>query len=214
MSVLKICGNRRRQDIQYLNEFQPDFAGFILSGGFGRSIVTGTFYELKSYLAPGIRTVGVFVNEPLDEIVRCGYHDELDAIQLHGNEDAAYIRSLRGIFGGEIWKAVRVRTPEDIAQADRLDVDALVLDSFSAQSVGGTGELAPWDIIVKNRPVKPFLLAGGITPENAAQAVAEVLPWGVDCSSGVETDKCKDKAKIRALTEAVKGGAARSFKSN
>ena len=205
-TALKICGNRRLEDIQYLNEFQPDFAGFILSGGFGRSIVMGTFYELKSYLAPGIRTVGVFVNEPLEEIVRCAYHEELDVIQLHGSEDAAYIRALREVFRGEIWKAVRVQTADDIAAADALDVDKLVLDSFSAQSVGGTGTLAPWDIIAEHRPVKPFLLAGGITPENARQAIVDVQPWGVDCSSGVETSKVKDPAKIRALTEAVRGG--------
>jgi phosphoribosylanthranilate isomerase len=204
---LKICGNRRPEDVQYLNEFLPDFAGVILSDGFGRSIVMDTFNKLRSCLDPGIRTVGVFVNEPLEEIVRCGYHETLSVIQLHGNEDAAYIQALRMVFGGEIWKAVRVQTAQDIAQADALPVDRLVLDSFSAQSVGGTGELAPWDIIAQNRPEKPFLLAGGITPENVCQAVADVQPWGVDCSSGVETDKCKDRLKIRALAENVKGGA-------
>lgn len=203
-TVLKICGNRRVQDVQYLNRFMPDYAGFILSGGFGRSIVMGTFYELKSYLDKRIRTVGVFVNEPLEEIVRCACHEALDVIQLHGNEDSAYIQALREVFRGEIWKAVRVRTAEDIANADALPADRLVLDSFSAQSVGGTGTVAPWDIIVKNRPSKPFLLAGGITPENVRQAIGEVQPWGVDCSSGVETDKVKDQEKIKAMAEAVK----------
>lgn len=200
-TAVKICGNRRAEDVQYLNRSLPDYAGFILSGGFGRSIAMGTFYELRSCLDKRIRTVGVFVNEPLAEIVRCAYHEELDVIQLHGNEDSAYIQALREVFRSEIWKAARVRTSEDIARADALPVDRLVLDSFSAQSVGGTGTLAPWDIIVKNRPSKPFLLAGGITPENVRQAIAEVQPWGVDCSSGVETDKCKDPEKIRVLTE-------------
>ena len=204
-TTLKICGNRRLQDIRYLNACLPDYAGFILSGGFGRSIGMGTFYELRSCLDTGIRTVGVFVNEPLTEIIRCGYHEALDVIQLHGSEDTAYIQTLREVFHGEIWKAARVQTPEDIARADGLPVDKLVLDSFSAQSVGGTGELAPWDIIVKHRPSKPFFLAGGITPENARQAIAEVQPRGVDCSSGVETDKVKDESKIKALTEAVRG---------
>ena len=201
---LKICGLRRRQDVQYLNEFPPDYAGFILSEGFGRSIVTGTFYELKSYLDKGIQTVGVFVNEPIAEIVRCAYNEELDVIQLHGEEDEGYIRALREIFHGEIWKAVRVRTAEDIAAADRLPVDKLVLDSFSAASHGGTGTLAPWEIIVQNRPQKPFFLAGGISPENAAQAIAEVQPFGVDASSSLETDKWKDREKIRAMVETVR----------
>ena len=202
---LKICGNRRPEDVQYLNEFLPDFAGFILSGGFGRSIVMDTFYELRSCLDPGIRTVGVFVNEPLEEIVRCGYHEKLSVIQLHGNEDAAYIQALCKVFGGEIWKAVRVQTAQDIAQADALPVDRLVLDSFSAQSVGGTGKLAPWDIIAQNRPEKPFLLAGGITPENVCGIVEKFLPELVDVSSGVEdAPGIKNAEKISALFDALK----------
>ena len=202
--ALKICGNRRVQDVQYLNQYKPDYAGFILSGGFGRSIVMGTFYELKSYLDNNIQTVGVFVNEPLDEIIRCAYHEELNVIQLHGEEDKAYIQALREIFHGEIWKAVRVRTAEDIANADKLPVDKLVLDSFSAISQGGTGTLAPWDIIANNRPTKPFFLAGGISAENVIDAIKAVNPFGVDVSSSVETDKCKGPEKIRVLTETIR----------
>ena len=202
--ALKICGNRRVQDVQYLNQYKPDYAGFILSGGFGRSIVMGTFYELKSYLDNNIQTVGVFVNEPLDEIIRCAYHEELNVIQLHGEEDKAYIQALREVFQGEIWKAVRVRTAEDIANADKLPVDRLVLDSFSAISQGGTGTLAPWDIIANNRPTKPFFLAGGISAENVIDAIKAVNPFGVDVSSSVETDKCKDPEKIRVLTETIR----------
>ena len=202
--ALKICGNRRVQDVQYLNQYKPDYAGFILSGGFGRSIVMGTFYELKSYLDNNIQTVGVFVNEPLDEIVRCAYHEELNVIQLHGEEDKAYIQALREVFQGEIWKAVRVRTAEDIANADKLPVDKLVLDSFSAISHGGTGTLAPWDIIANNRPTKPFFLAGGISAENVIDAIKAVNPFGVDVSSSVETDKCKGPEKIRVLTEIIR----------
>ncbi|HAJ98141.1 MAG TPA: N-(5'-phosphoribosyl)anthranilate isomerase [Ruminococcus sp.] len=205
MSIaLKICGNRRVQDVQYLNQYKPDYAGFILSGGFGRSIVMGTFYELKSYLDNNIQTVGVFVNEPLDEIIKYAYHEELNVIQLHGEEDKIYIQALREVFQGEIWKAVRVRTAEDIANADKLPVDRLVLDSFSAISQGGTGTLAPWDIITNNRPTKPFFLAGGISAENAVDAVKAVNPFGIDVSSSVETDKCKDPEKIRVLTETIK----------
>jgi len=205
MSIaLKICGNRRVQDVQYLNQYKPDYAGFILSGGFGRSIVMGTFYELKSYLDNNIQTVGVFVNEPLDEIIKCAYHEELNVIQLHGEEDKIYIQALREVFQGEIWKAVRVRTAEDIANADKLPLDRLVLDSFSAISQGGTGTLAPWDIITNNRPTKPFFLAGGISAENAVDAVKAVNPFGIDVSSSVETDKCKDPEKIRVLTETIK----------
>ena len=97
-----------------------------------------------------------------------------------------------------------MRTAEDIAAADALSVDRLVLDSFSAASQGGTGTLAPWDIIVQNRPQKPFFLAGGISPENVQEAIREVQPYGVDASSSLETDKCKDREKIRNMVETVR----------
>ena len=203
---LKICGNRRPEDVQYLNEFLPDFAGFICSKPYWRYVAPEDFQSLVRGMRGEIGRVGVFVNPAIEEIA--AYSPFLDVIQLHGTEDAEQIARIRSYFPDvQIWKAARVQTAQDIAQADALPVDRLVLDSFSAQSVGGTGELAPWDIIAQNRPEKPFLLAGGITPENVCQAVADVQPWGVDCSSGVETDKCKDRLKIRALAETVKGGA-------
>ncbi|MBR0484265.1 MAG: phosphoribosylanthranilate isomerase [Oscillospiraceae bacterium] len=203
-TAIKICGNRTLNDIAILNQYPPDYAGFILSGGFGRSIVMGTFYELQSYLDKKIQTVGVFVNEPIEEIKRCAYHEELNVIQLHGEETTTYIQELRNIFHGEIWKAVRVRTAEDILKADTLPVDKLVLDSFSAVSHGGTGTLAPWDIIINNRPEKPFFLAGGISVKNVSDAVKEVHPFGVDVSSSVETNKHKDIDKIKNLIQIIK----------
>ncbi len=201
---IKICGNRRREDIQILNQYPPDYTGFILSGGFGRSIVIGTFYELKSYLDKKIRTVGVFVNEPIEEIKKCAYHEALNVIQLHGEEDLYYIRELKTIFHGEIWKAVRVRTPEDIQKADALPVDKLVLDSFSAVSHGGTGTLAPWDIIKENRPKHEFFLAGGISAGNVPEAVETVQPFGIDLSSSVETDRQKDSDKIKTIMQIIR----------
>ncbi len=203
-TAVKICGIRRRKDAEILNQYPPDYAGFILSGGFGRSIVMGTFYELKSYLDRKIQTVGVFVNEPIEEIKKCAYHEELNVIQLHGEETTAYIQELRNIFHGEIWKAVRVRSTEDIRNADNLPVDKLVLDSFSAVSHGGTGTLAPWDIIKENRPEHEFFLAGGISAENVLEAVETVQPFGVDISSSVETDKYKDIDKIRNIMQIIR----------
>jgi phosphoribosylanthranilate isomerase len=208
MSKIKICGLFRKEDTEFVNEAKPDYCGFILHFPKShRSLEPEKAKELRQYIDSSVRVVGVFVNQPPEYVIQTADTVGLQVIQLHGNEDAAYIQALRMVFGGEIWKAVRVQTAQDIAQADALPVDRLVLDSFSAQFVGGTGELAPWDIIAQNRPEKPFLLAGGITPDNVCQAIADVQPWGVDCSSGVETDKCKDRLKIRALAENMKGGA-------
>ncbi len=201
-TFLKICGIRRPEDVQYLNEFSPDFAGFICSQPFWRYVEPAVFKELVSNLHGEIGRVGVFVNPTLSEIAQ--YAAYLDVIQLHGEETADFIADLRGYFPEiQIWKAARVQTAEDIARADALPVDKLVLDSFSAVSHGGTGEVAPWDLIVQNRTEKPFLLAGGITPENVTQAIAEVQPWGVDASSSLETDKCKEMLKIQKFVETV-----------
>ena len=94
--------------------------------------------------------------------------------------------------------------PEDIQKADALPVDRLVLDSFSEASHGGTGTLAPWNIIKENRPQKPFFLAGGISAENVLEAIEAVQPFGVDVSSSVETDKHKDIDKIKQIIQIIK----------
>ena len=212
-TYLKICGIRRMEDVTYLNEFPPDFAGFICSKPFWRYVSPEVFRALALRLNGRIGRVGVFVDPDLEDMTP--YTPYLDVIQLHGNESAGLIAKIRDYFPDvQLWKAVRVRTAQDIADADRLDVDKLVLDSFSARSVGGTGELAPWDIIARNRPEKPFLLAGGITPENVSQAIADVAPWGVDASSSLETDRCKDRAKIQSMVQnpcfLAKGGGTRN----
>lgn len=202
--ILKICGIRRPEDVAILNENPPDFAGFILSKPFWRYVPPEEFKELVLALDEKIGRVGVFVNPTMEDIAP--YAPYLDVIQLHGEETAELILEIRENLGYDIqiWKAARVRTPEDIQRVDALPVDGLVLDSFSAVSHGGTGELAPWQLISENRPEKPFLLAGGISAENVREAAEAVNPWGVDASSSVETDKCKDAAKIRKLVEVVK----------
>lgn len=202
--ILKICGIRRMEDVTFLNENRPDFAGFILSKPFWRYVPPEEFRKLVSALDGFIARVGVFVNPTLEEIYP--YAPYLQVIQLHGEETAEFIQEIREktCHDTQIWKAVRVRTPEDIRKADALPVDRLVLDSFSAASHGGTGEVAPWQIIAENRPEKEFLLAGGISAENVREAVEAVHPWGVDASSSVETDKCKDAAKIRELVAQVR----------
>ena len=203
MTYLKICGIRRPEDVAFLNETPPAFAGFICSRPFWRYVPPETFRELVLALRGEIGRVGVFVDPALEDIAP--YAPYLDVIQLHGDEDAAFLAAVRATFPDcQIWKAARVQTAADIARADALGADKLVLDSFSAKSVGGTGEVAPWDIIVQNRPRTPFLLAGGISPENVRQAIGEVTPWGVDASSSLETDRCKDGAKISAMVEAVR----------
>ena len=127
---------RRVDDILYVNTYHPDYAGFILSEGFTRTVDIDTFYDLELLLNKEIKRVGVFVNEPTESILKY-YADKLDVIQLHGEENAEYIDKLRENCDCEIWKAVRMKCADDIAKADALPVHKLLIDSFSAGSYGG-----------------------------------------------------------------------------
>lgn len=201
---IKLCGIRREEDIQYVNEFLPDYIGFVFAES--RRRVTSRQAEiLKSRLDVKIKAVGVFVNEPINSIAI--YKNAADIIQLHGDEDESYIVELKEIFPDkEIWKAVRVRTAEDIAKAQMLPVDKLLLDSFSKDSYGGTGKTADWSVIKNTIITKPFFLAGGLNADNIEQAVLEVKPFGVDISGGIETDGFKDKNKINEIMTILRKG--------
>lgn len=203
MTRIKICGMRRVDDILYVNKYRPDHAGFILSEGFKRTIGFDTFCELDSRLDKDIKRVGVFVNEPTENILKY-YADKLDVIQLHGDENAEYISKLRKNCGCEIWKAVRVKCADDIAKADALPVHKLLIDSFSAGSYGGTGKRVDLDIFSQVNISKPFFLAGGLNEENVCEAIEKVNPYGVDFSSSVETDGWKDENKIKRIVETIR----------
>lgn len=206
MTQIKICGLRRIEDIEFVNKYRSDYAGFILSDGFKRSVCSETFCELERYLDKDIKRVGVFVDEPLENIFE-HYAQMLDVIQLHGNEDENYIQKLRDNFNGEIWKAVRVKYPEDIEKADKLSCDKLLIDSYVKGQAGGTGKTANLDVIKSAVFTKPFLLAGGLNAENISdisENIKPLCPFGLDFSSGAETDGCKDENKIKSIIETVR----------
>lgn len=205
MIKLKLCGMRRPEDICYINEYPPDNAGFILSPGFRRSIDRDTFICLVSQLDKSIGRVGVFVDEPPENILQ--YTEYLDIIQLHGNENAEYIAELRQSCGCEIWKAVRARSTADIEAADKLDCDMLLIDSFSAKSVGGTGETADLQVILSADFSKPYYIAGGISADNVQSILGTLKdkpPVGADLSSGIESGGFKDKNKIKEIYNILK----------
>ena len=204
MIYLKFCGMRRALDIEYVNECRPDYVGFILSDGFRRSVDFGTFCELNTYLDKDIKRVGVFVNEPIENILHCAYNESLDVIQLHGDENEDYIKNLRKIFSGEIWKAVRAKSPEDIERYRWNHIDKLLIDSYSEDSVGGTGKRINTEIVKSAKIEKPFFIAGGITAENIAEIVRDTKPYGVDLSSGIETDGFKDLQKMKSIMEILR----------
>ena len=197
MTRVKMCGLRSEADVRAVLELRPDFAGFILSGGFRRSISRETFAELSAMLiGSGVKRVGVFVNEPLDSII--GFADYIDVIQLHGSEDEDYIRSLRKLTDKPIIKAITVRSEADIEAARASSADYVLLDSGT-----GTGSTFEHSLIADID--RPFFLAGGLTAENVSEAIRRFEPFAVDASSSLETDGIKDKTKMAAFFIAVRG---------
>ena len=197
---IKLCGMFRDCDIDFANEARPDYIGFIL--GFPKShrnIGRETAQRLRSRLSPDIKAVGVFVNSletTCAEYANCGI---IDVIQLHGQEDADYIRRLRGLTGAPIIKAAKIRTPEDIRSVQALGADYVLLDNGT-----GTGEMFDHSLLSGAEIRQPFFLAGGLTPDNLRQAAESIRPYCVDLSSGVETDKHKDRDKMLAAVRIIR----------
>ncbi len=200
--MIKLCGIRRKEDIEYVNEFLPDYIGMILSEGFRRTIGADTAAELVKNLDGRIKKVGVFVDEELPFIENAAKKIGLDVIQLHGNENPELISKLKA-KGFTVWKAVRVRSSEDILSAGTLGADMLLLDSFVKGVAGGTGVPANHDIIKKTKINSPFFLAGGINETNLKEALA--VSRNVDISGGIETDGVKDRDKIEKVMKIYKG---------
>lgn len=197
---LKFCGIRRDRDIEYVNITRPDYIGFVFAPS-RRYISPDEAAELSLKIRPEIKKAGVFVNETPENILNTAAKAKLDIIQLHGDEDGEFIKSLRYRTDCEIWKAVRVRDSGDIQRADMMNADKLLLDSFSQSQYGGTGKTADWEII-KQTPVKtPFFIAGGLNEHNILSAVSELSPFGLDISGGIETEGTKDLNKMKKIID-------------
>lgn len=195
--TIKICGLMTLEDVAAVNRAKPEYAGFVLAKS-RRRISREHARLLRMELDSSIQAVGVFVNE-LPQIV-AGYLEEgiIDIAQLHGQEDETYLRHLRLLTGQPLIKAFSIRGLADLKQAEESSADMVLLDHGS----GGTGERFDWELLQNVR--RPYLLAGGITPENAAQAAARYHPYGLDVSSGVETDGKKDPEKIMEIIRRIR----------
>lgn len=149
-----------------------------------------------------IKTVGVFVNETLDNLVTIATEVNLDVVQLHGDEDEAFIQSLKERTNVEVWKAVQIRSAADAETWIDSSADMLLFDAYHKDERGGTGEVFDWSCLDEFE--RPFMLAGGIDSTNVARAIRTVRPYGIDISSGIETDGVKDDEKIKAFTNIVR----------
>ncbi len=197
---IKLCGMFRECDIDYANEAKPDYIGFIVMFPKShRKIDLDTALRLRSRLDPKIKPVAVSVNAPVEKFAEYALSGAADMLQCHGGEDADYLAKLRELAKVPIIKAVKVTGTEDIRKADGYGADLLLLDSGTGSGMAFDHSLIPENIKT------PFFLAGGLTPENVLETARLIKPFGVDMSSGIETDKVKDRAKMLAAVRAIRG---------
>jgi phosphoribosylanthranilate isomerase len=199
---IKICGITNLADGKAAAEAGADAVGFVFSDDSPRCIPLETAEEIGAQLPPDLMRVGVFVNAPADfvatAIQRCG----LTLAQFHGNETPEFCAQ----FGTMTLKAFRVRDAASLDEIEAYRVDAILLDSFVPGQPGGTGASFNWNLAVEAKKFgKPIFLAGGLTPDNVAEAVRLAQPFGVDVSSGVEkAPGKKDLDKVRRFIAAVR----------
>ncbi|MDR3288578.1 MAG: phosphoribosylanthranilate isomerase [Peptococcaceae bacterium] len=191
MARIKICGLFRARDIDFANEAEPDYVGFVFAPS-RRQITAAAAAGFREKLKSGVVPVGVFVNAAIQEIVSLFQNGVIEIAQLHGEEDAVYIEALKQRCSVPVIKAVRVETVQSAPRAEQLPADYLLLDN----GAGGSGQTFNWDLIGKVET--PYFMAGGIHARNIDGALS-LNPYAIDVSSGAETQGMKDLDKMIAL---------------
>ena len=213
---VKMCGISKVETIPAVVEAKPDYMGLVfapskrqvtvdqakilveeLHRGYAKKYGSDTEHDKNGT----IKTVGVFVNETVENLVTIANEANLDAVQLHGDEDEAFIQSLKERTNVEVWKAIQIRTAADTEKWIDSSADMLLFDAYHKDERGGTGEVFDWSSL--DAFERPFMLAGGIDSTNVARAIRTVRPYGIDISSGIETNGVKDDEKITAFTKIV-----------
>ena len=214
---VKMCGISKVETIPAVVEAKPDYMGLVfapskrqvtvdqakilveeLHRGYAKKYGSDTEHDKNDT----IKTVGVFVNETVDNLVTIANEANLDAVQLHGDEDETFIQSLKERTNVEVWKAIQIRTAADTEKWIDSSADMLLFDAYHKDERGGTGEVFDWSSL--DAFERPFMLAGGIDSTNVARAIRTVRPYGIDISSGIETEGVKDNEKIKAFTNIVR----------
>jgi phosphoribosylanthranilate isomerase len=198
MTKVKFCGLTRECDIEYANLLLPDYIGFVFAKKSRRHVLANRAKTLKKLLDTRISSVGVFVNEPFEQVALMLNQRIIDLAQLHGQEDEAYIKKLRTLTDKPIIKALSVANVPDLLAAEKSSADYILFDN----DCGGTGKSFNWNLLCSFQ--RPFFLAGGICVENIEPALTMVHPYAIDVSTGIEIDGVKDYSKMERLMQAVR----------
>lgn len=196
---VKICGLRREEDINYVNELKPDYVGFVFAKS-KRQVTPYQGKKLIEKLDKSIKRVGVFVNSPMEEVKKIANICDLDILQFHGEESPGTLKE----FQQQVWKAFRIKDDNSFKKLDNYSVEGYLLDTFVEGEEGGTGRIFDWQLIPPIQKKKFFILAGGLTVENIERAIKQVKPKVVDVSSGVEVNGYKDFNKMKKFIEKVR----------
>lgn len=202
MVKVKICGITNLDDAMAAADFGADALGFVFFKKSPRYISPANAKKIIKKLPPFISTVGVFVNEDKNTIKKTVSQAGIDIIQLHGEEPLGACNLSKPVI-----KAIRVKSLEnlDLVSKYRDKVSAFLLDTYTSDVFGGTGQIFNWDIAVEAKQFGRIILAGGLTPANTEKAIRWVHPYAVDVSSGVEAEKGKkDHRKMKLFTERAK----------
>ena len=204
---IKMCGMKKGDDIKLANEFMPEYVGFVFAEFSSRYISYETAEYLKYVLSPDILSVGVFVNEDREKVVKAAKKGIIDMVQLHGSESEDEIRYIQRKTGKPVIKAFRMpkSADGDMSGLDSLieEVKASPADYVLIDSGMGSGKTFDWSLL--DGIDREYFLAGGLSPVNVAEAVTGLHPFAVDVSSGIEKDGVKDRELMEAFVKAVRG---------
>ena len=209
---VKVCGITRLEDAELAASLGAWGIGFILWPGSKRHVDPAVAAGIARVMRRQVELVGVFVNQTLDEIAGSVDVLGLTHVQLHGDEGPSFCQAVAQRTGARVIKAARIAHAADLKDMDRFHTDLHLLDTPAKPGeYGGTGKTWDWNLLKQRRNKIPFLLAGGLTPENVGEAIATAQPWGIDVSSGVEAAPgVKDHTKVEALFAAVEEAHVRS----
>ena len=197
MTKIKLCGIQRYEDIDVVNELLPDYIGFVFAKKSKRFISYDMAKSLKKGLDKRVKAVGVFVNESIENIIYLVRNDIIDLIQLHGDEDGEYISKLKKYVNIPVIKAFKIKSKADINTLYKEGSDFILLDA-------GAGEGKTLDESILKDFKGDYFLAGGLSPDNISEKINTLHPFGVDVSSGIETDGKKDADKMRKFVKLVR----------
>ena len=196
---LKICGLKRLEDIIAVNRHGADYAGFVFFEKSKRYVDPYKANELISLLRADIKPVGVFMDEPLDNVVRIARITGVELVQLHGHESEEYVEYVKRTLDRPVIKAYKASEEGALEKAANSAADYVMIDSGA-----GSGKKFDWSILKDFK--RDYFLAGGLDPESVGEAIRMLEPFAVDVSSGVETDGIKDEKKIAEFIKAVRYG--------